>query len=65
MSNEKRLYRSRDDRKIAGVCAGLGKYFNIDPTIMRLIFVLAAIFTAVGPLVLIYILLVVIIPEEP
>jgi phage shock protein C len=65
MSNEKRLYRSRDDRKIAGVCAGLGKYFNVDPTIMRLIFVLAAIFTAVGPAVLIYILLVVIIPEEP
>ena len=34
----KRLYRSTTDAKIAGVCAGLGEYFNIDPTIIRVIF---------------------------
>ncbi len=34
----KRLYRSTTDVKIAGVCAGLGEYFNIDPTIIRVIF---------------------------
>ena len=36
----KRLYRSRTDTKIAGVCGGLAEYFNIDPTIVRLIFVI-------------------------
>ena len=33
----KRLYRSRDNRMIAGVCGGLGEYFNIDPTLIRLL----------------------------
>lgn len=36
----KRLYRSRSDLKIAGVCGGLAEYFNIDPTIIRVIFAL-------------------------
>jgi phage shock protein C len=36
----KRLYRSSTDKKIAGVCGGLAEYFNIDPTIIRVIFVL-------------------------
>jgi len=35
----KRLYRSKRDVKIAGVCAGIAEYFNIDPTIVRVIFV--------------------------
>jgi phage shock protein C len=34
----KKLQRSRSDRKVAGVCGGLGKYFNIDPTVIRVIF---------------------------
>jgi len=36
----KRLYRSTTDRKIAGVCGGLAEYFNIDPTLVRVIFVI-------------------------
>ncbi len=36
----KHLYRSRDNRKIAGVCGGLGEYFDIDPTLLRIIFVI-------------------------
>ena len=40
---EKRLYRSRDDRMIWGVCGGLAQYFNIDPTIVRIIAVLLAL----------------------
>lgn len=40
----KRLYRSRSNRMIAGVCGGISEYFSIDPTIVRLIFVLLAIF---------------------
>jgi phage shock protein C len=64
MSNEKRLYRSRDDRMIGGVCAGLGKYLNLDPTVVRLIFVLGAFF-GMGSLVVVYLILLLVIPEEP
>ena len=64
MSETKRLYRSRSNRQISGVCGGLGEFFNIDPTIIRLLFVLVGIFTAVAPVALIYIILVIIIPEE-
>jgi phage shock protein PspC (stress-responsive transcriptional regulator) len=59
----KKLYRSLEDRKIAGVCGGLGDYFDIDPTIIRLIW-LAMIF-AVGTGVLAYIIAWIIVPEKP
>lgn len=59
----KKLYRSRTDRKIAGVCAGLGEYFNFDPTLVRLLFVLGLVF--VGGTILAYLILMVVIPEEP
>ena len=39
MSNDKKLTRSADNRWVAGVCGGLGAYFNIDPTLIRVIFV--------------------------
>ena len=39
----KQLYRSTTDKKLAGVCGGLGEYFNIDPTIIRVIFVVLAL----------------------
>ena len=43
MSGEyKRLYRSRDERMISGVCGGIAKYFNVDPTLIRLLFVIFA-----------------------
>ncbi len=58
----KKLYRSKEGRKIAGVCAGLGEYFDIDPTIIRLIW-LAMLF-AVGSGVLAYIIAWIIVPEE-
>lgn len=59
----KKLYRSRADRRIAGVCGGLATYFNIDPTLIRLLFVLGLLF--VGGTLLAYIILMVVIPEEP
>jgi phage shock protein C len=59
---EKRLVRSGHDRMIAGVAAGLGDYLNIDPTIVRLIFVLTAL--AGGPGVLAYIILWIVMPDE-
>lgn len=57
-----RLHKSRDDRIVFGVCGGLARYFNIDPTIVRLIFIIGAFMK--GVTVLIYIILAVITPEE-
>jgi len=59
----KKLYRSRKDRMIAGVCAGLGEYLQIDPTIVRVIFV-ALVFAGLGGMV-VYIILWIVTPEEP
>ena len=59
--NEKRLIRRRDDRMIFGVCSGLGYYFDIDPVIVRLLFVLLAV--AGGHGVLIYLILAILMPE--
>ncbi len=59
----RRLYRSRTDRMLAGVCGGLGAYFGVDPTIVRLLVVLLAL--AGGPGVILYIILALIIPEAP
>ena len=59
----KKLYRSRNNRMIAGVCAGLADYFGIDPTIVRIIFVIL-VFAGLGG-VLVYGILWLITPEEP
>jgi phage shock protein C len=59
----KRLYRKRTDRMLAGVCAGLADYLNIDPTIVRIIFVVL-VFAGLGG-VLVYLILWLITPEEP
>ena len=41
---EKKLYKSATDKKIDGVCAGIAEYFNVDPTLVRLLWVLATLF---------------------
>jgi phage shock protein C len=61
--NVKRLYRSRDDRWLAGICGGLGSYFGLDPTLIRALFVLFGL--VVGGGLLLYIILWIIIPLEP
>ncbi len=64
MSTEyRRLYRSRTDRMVGGVAGGLGKYFSIDPTLVRLLFIIGTL--AGGPGLLAYIILLIIVPEEP
>jgi phage shock protein PspC (stress-responsive transcriptional regulator) len=60
---KKKLFRSKKERMIGGVCGGLAIYFNIDPTIVRLIFVLSFFFLFKSSL-LIYLLLLIFIPEE-
>lgn len=64
MSEVKRLYRSRDDRMIAGVAGGLGEYLGMDPTIVRILFVVFAI-GGVGTGVIAYLIMALITPEEP
>jgi len=59
----KKLYRSRNDRVIAGICGGLGKFLNLDSTVIRLILAILCIIGGSG--LLIYIIAALIIPEEP
>lgn len=59
----KKLYRSVTDKMIGGVCGGIAEYFEIDPVLIRLIFVLAVIFGGSG--ILAYIILWIIIPQKP
>ena len=60
---EKKLYRSRSDKKIAGVCGGLAKYLNIDPTVVRLIWAIVVVCGGAG--LLAYLICALVIPEEP
>ncbi len=60
---EKRLYKSRTEKKIDGVCGGIAQYFDIDPTLVRLICALFCLFCGTG--IVAYIACVIIIPREP
>ena len=60
---EKKLYRSRTDKKIAGVCGGLARYLNVDPTVVRLIWAIVAVCGGAG--LLAYLICALVIPEEP
>lgn len=62
-TNYRELRRSTTDRMIAGVCGGLGRYSNIDPTVIRLIAVLLVFVSGPG-MVLAYLIMALIIPEE-
>ncbi len=59
---EKRLHRSSRDRILGGVCAGLGEYFDIDPVLVRVVFVLLALAQGIG--FLIYVILWIVMPKE-
>ena len=59
----RRLYRSLHQRMVGGVCGGLGEYLAIDPTLIRVLFVLAAVFGGHG--LLLYLILLILAPVEP
>ena len=59
----KKLYRSHTDKKVCGVCGGLAQYFDMDPTVMRLVVVAVILFTRIG--LLAYFVAALIIPKEP
>ena len=63
VAKTRRLYRSRTDRKLAGVCGGLAQYFNTDATLIRVLFVVLALLG--GPGLVIYLLMWIIVPEQP
>lgn len=58
----KKLYRSTKDKMLCGVCGGIAEYFNVDPTIVRLVFL---IFAFSGPGFLAYLIAALIIPKSP
>jgi phage shock protein C len=59
------MYRSRNDRKIAGVCGGIGEMLDIDPNLIRLGVVFLCVVTAILPVTATYIAAWIIFPEEP
>lgn len=62
-TESKKLHRSRTNRLLGGVCGGLGEFFNIDPTVVRVVFVLGALL-GFGSFALLYIIMLFIVPEE-
>jgi len=63
MTNQtKKLYRSRTDKIIGGVCGGLGQYLQLDPVLIRIVFVVLAFFHGLG--IILYLILLIIIPEQ-
>ncbi len=58
-----KLYRSRTNKILGGVCGGLGEYFNLDPVLIRVIFVILAFIHGIG--ILLYIIMLVIVPQKP
>ncbi|MCK4225910.1 PspC domain-containing protein [candidate division WOR-3 bacterium] len=61
----KKLYRSKEDKKLAGICGGLGEYLNADPTLLRLIFILLLFVSGFLPMIITYLIGWIIIPENP
>jgi phage shock protein C len=63
MDPTRKLYRSKTNRKLAGVCGGLAQYFNIDATLIRVLFVLLAVLGGSG--LVVYVAMWIIVPKEP
>jgi phage shock protein C len=59
----KKIYRSQEDKKIAGILGGLGELFDIDPTLLRLVFVFVGLATGIIPLIVAYLIGWIIIPK--
>ncbi|MES2311891.1 MAG: PspC domain-containing protein [Pseudomonadota bacterium] len=60
---EKRLYRSRNDRKLAGICGGIAEYYGWDPTLVRVAWIVLTLLGGSG--ILIYLILWLVMPESP
>jgi phage shock protein C len=63
MAERRKLYRSRTNRQVAGVCGGLAEYFNLDATLIRVLFVVLAVLGGSG--IVLYLAMWIIVPREP
>jgi phage shock protein C len=63
MSQTRKLYRSKTDRMLAGVCGGLAEYFNTDATLIRVLFALLTVLGGAGPII--YLAMWIIVPNQP
>ena len=59
----KKLYRSNQNRMLAGVCGGIAEYFNIDPTVVRIAWAILSLMGALG--IMAYVICLVLMPEKP
>ncbi|MFT4834825.1 MAG: phage shock protein C [Marinoscillum sp.] len=60
----KRLYRSKSESIIAGVCGGMAEYFDLDPTLVRIGFITLSVLSAAFPGILVYIILWIVVPDQ-
>lgn len=65
MATKKKLYRSSENKILAGIIGGLGEYFDIDPTVLRLGWLLVFVFTGIFPGLLAYFVAILIVPKKP
>ena len=63
MEASRKLYRSTSNRQVAGVCGGLAEYFNLDPTLIRVLFIVLAVLGGSG--VILYLAMWIIVPKQP
>lgn len=61
----KKLYKSNTDKVFAGVIGGIGEYFEIDPTILRLLYILISVVTGLVPAIVGYFITVIVVPRNP
>ena len=61
----KKLYRSKDNKIFAGVIGGIGEYFEIDPTMLRVAYIILSVFTGFFPGVIAYIFMSLVVPKNP
>lgn len=61
----KKLYRSNTDKVFAGICGGLGEYFQMDSTLIRLIWLVIVVATGIFPGAIVYVLAIFIVPRKP
>lgn len=61
----KKLYRSNENKIFAGIIGGVGEYFDVDPVVLRLLWVLIIIFTGLVPGIVAYLIAMLVVPEKP
>lgn len=61
----KRLYKSRTNKVLAGICGGLGEYFAVDPVLIRLLYLFTTILTGVAPGIIVYLIAIFVVPMGP